>query len=194
MDTESRTAFATDDYRRLLNCALGAVEGCAAVVLSDYAKGAMTEEVCQSVIREARSKRIPVLVDPKSPNFARYRRASAICPNRKELAVATGLPADDLSQLLNAGQELLRELDLQFMAVTLGEKGIAVLEPGSQSHAPAVVRQVFDVSGAGNPVATASSLRFGQIALARRYRAKFEPKWLPSNWNHLLLARLLFAD
>jgi D-beta-D-heptose 7-phosphate kinase/D-beta-D-heptose 1-phosphate adenosyltransferase len=152
LDSEAKTGFAGDDYQELLTRALSALGASAAVVLSDYAKGTLTEEVCQSVIQEARRRRIPVLVDPKSRNFAQYRGATAVCPNRKELAAATGESGQDLVQLLNAGQELLRPYDLQFMAVTLGEKGIAVLQPGSQLHAPAVVRQVFDVSGAGDTV------------------------------------------
>jgi D-beta-D-heptose 7-phosphate kinase/D-beta-D-heptose 1-phosphate adenosyltransferase len=152
LDIEAGTAFAVDDYRQLLSHALAALDSCAAVVLSDYAKGTLTEELCQSVIREARRRRIAVLVDPKSRNFARYRGATAVCPNRKELAAATGESGQDLTQLLNAGQELVRSLELQFMAVTLGEKGISVLLPGRQFHAPAIVRQVFDVSGAGDTV------------------------------------------
>jgi D-beta-D-heptose 7-phosphate kinase / D-beta-D-heptose 1-phosphate adenosyltransferase len=152
LDIEPGTAFALDDYRQLLSRALAALDSCAAVVLSDYAKGTLTEEVCQSVIREARKRRIPVLVDPKSRSFARYRGATAICPNRKELATATGESGRDLTQLLNAGQKLLGPLELEFVAVTLGEKGISVLQHGRQFHAPAIVRQVFDVSGAGDTV------------------------------------------
>lgn len=152
LDTEPGAEFAVDDYRRLLSRTLVALDGCAAVVLSDYAKGTLTEEICQSVIREARKRRIPVLVDPKSRSFARYRGATAVCPNRKELLAATGEYGYGLTRLLNAGQKLLGALELEFMAVTLGEKGISVLQRGRQFHAPAIARQVFDVSGAGDTV------------------------------------------
>jgi D-beta-D-heptose 7-phosphate kinase/D-beta-D-heptose 1-phosphate adenosyltransferase len=152
LDTESRTTFSADDYRRLLGQAYGALEGCRVVVLSDYAKGTLSEEVCQAVIREALRRKIPVLVDPKCRTFARYKGATAICPNRKELAAATAEPGDKLTTLLDAGQAMLSPLELQFMAVTLGEKGIAVLRQRDQLRVPAVVRQVFDVSGAGDTV------------------------------------------
>ncbi len=152
LDIEARTAFAVDDYRQLLSRVLPALDSCAAVVLSDYAKGTLSEGVCQSVIWEARRRQIPVLVDPKSLNLERYRGATAVCPNRKELAAATGESGQDLTQLLNSGQALLGPLELEFMAVTLGEKGISVLQRGRQFHAPAIVRQVFDVSGAGDTV------------------------------------------
>ena len=95
---------------------------------------------------------MPVLVDPKNRSFGRYRGATLICPNRKELAVATGEPTEGLQPLLAAGQAMLPSLQMQLMAVTLGEEGIAVLRPDSCRRAPAVVRQVYDVSGAGDTV------------------------------------------
>ena len=150
--SESGNRFAVEDYRRLLGSVLAALDRCAVVVLSDYAKNTLTEELCQTVLREARGKRIPALVDPKYPNYARYRGATVISPNRKELAAASGQPVNDLERLLESGQALLREFDIDAMAVTLGEKGIAVLRRNSRSYAPAVVRQVFDVSGAGDTV------------------------------------------
>ncbi len=152
LDMESPTTFSADDYRRLLGQAYDALEGCRVVVLSDYAKGALGEEVCQALIREARRRQIPILVDPKCRSFARYSGATAVCPNRKELAAATGETSGKLATLLKAGQAMLGALDVQFMAVTLGEKGIAVLRPSDQFRVPAVVRQVFDVSGAGDTV------------------------------------------
>lgn len=152
LDSEAAPAFSEDDYRRLLERVIAAMAGVSVVVLSDYAKGALSEAVCQAVIREAHKCSVPVLVDPKSQSFARYRGATAICPNLKELAAATGEAATNLNQLLSAGQALLASLEVEFMAVTLGEKGIAVLQRNSRFHAPAVVRQVYDVSGAGDTV------------------------------------------
>ncbi len=95
---------------------------------------------------------VPVLVDPKQQDFSRYRGATTICPNRKELSAATGEPVSDIDRLLAAGQAMLGALDMEFMVVTLGDKGIAVLRKDSRLHAPAVVRQVYDVSGAGDTV------------------------------------------
>jgi D-beta-D-heptose 7-phosphate kinase/D-beta-D-heptose 1-phosphate adenosyltransferase len=152
LDSESRTAFSAEDYRELARRAKAALEGSAVVVLSDYAKGTLAEEVCQALIREARQKQIPVLVDPKNPSFARYRGATAICPNRKELAAATGGSTLDLECLLDEGQALVSALEFELMAVTLGDKGVAMLGRDSRIHAPAITRQVFDVSGAGDTV------------------------------------------
>ena len=123
-----------------------------AVVLSDYAKGVLTEEVCQFTISAARKRGIPVLVDPKQRSFARYRGATTICPNLRELSVATGISTNEPDTLLSAGQTLVNELDLDCLTATLSEKGIALLRADSRFIAPAVARQVFDVSGAGDTV------------------------------------------
>jgi D-beta-D-heptose 7-phosphate kinase / D-beta-D-heptose 1-phosphate adenosyltransferase len=129
-----------------------ALQGADAVVLSDYGKGVLTEEICRHVISAARLRRIPVLVDPKQRNFTRYRGATTICPNLSELSAATGLSNRELDDLLAAGQKLVMELGLEYMTATMSEKGIAVLRPDCRFIAPAVARQVFDVSGAGDTV------------------------------------------
>jgi D-beta-D-heptose 7-phosphate kinase/D-beta-D-heptose 1-phosphate adenosyltransferase len=82
----------------------------------------------------------------------RYRDATTICPNGRELAEATGESASDLKWLLTAGQSMVASLNLQHMLVTLGEKGITILRQDSSHNMPAAARQVFDVSGAGDTV------------------------------------------
>jgi D-beta-D-heptose 7-phosphate kinase/D-beta-D-heptose 1-phosphate adenosyltransferase len=162
VDTEAAPAFSPDDYRQLLSRALSAVDSVAVVILSDYAKGALTEDVCQGLIARARQRNIPILVDPKHRHFSRYRGATTICPNRKELSAATSEPGTELDHLLSAGQRQLAGLDMSAMVVTLGGQGIAVLRNESRFRAPAGVRQVYDVSGAGDTVIAVLAL-----ALAR---------------------------
>ncbi|HUI83215.1 MAG TPA: D-glycero-beta-D-manno-heptose-7-phosphate kinase [Candidatus Binatia bacterium] len=152
IDTEAAASFSAAQYDSLLQNALAALPRVSAVVLSDYSKGTLPEPVCQALIAAARQRNIPLLVDPKSRSFAGYRGATAICPNLRELSVATGESPADLERLLGAGQALVASLGLEFMAVTLGEKGIAVLHPAARFHAPADVRAVYDVSGAGDTV------------------------------------------
>jgi D-beta-D-heptose 7-phosphate kinase/D-beta-D-heptose 1-phosphate adenosyltransferase len=152
LDVEAAPAFSESDYRNLLDRVLCVLQDVAVVVLSDYAKGALTEPICQAIIRRARELNIPVLVDPKNRSFSRYRGASTICPNLKELSAATGEPVTELERVFTSAQSHLQSLEMEFMAVTLGEKGIAVLRRDSRMLAPAVVRQVYDVSGAGDTV------------------------------------------
>jgi D-beta-D-heptose 7-phosphate kinase/D-beta-D-heptose 1-phosphate adenosyltransferase len=129
---------------------------CDGIILSDYAKGVLAPSICQAVIQEARAKGIPVLVDPKTADFSRYRGATTICPNLSELSAAVGGSSSpgghDLESMLKAAESMVTEFDLEYLTATLSEKGIAVLRPGLRFLAPAVARQVFDVSGAGDTV------------------------------------------
>jgi D-beta-D-heptose 7-phosphate kinase/D-beta-D-heptose 1-phosphate adenosyltransferase len=152
LDTEATTPRPSSAYTALLVEVHSLLPTIDAIILSDYAKGTLTAENCQGIICAARQAGIPILVDPKGRDFQRYRGATTICPNLKELALATGDSGTDLDAILDRGQSLPSELGLDYLTVTLGEKGIAVLQPEGRFHAPAVARQVFDVSGAGDTV------------------------------------------
>ena len=136
-----------------------------AIILSDYAKGTLSKPVCQSIITQARQCNIPVLVDPKGEDFSKYRGATVISPNCKELSTATHANPDDLEQLLGKGQQLLTELELDYVILTRSEQGISLIEDRSIRNFPAVAQDVFDVSGAGDTVIGALSvglaLKFG---------------------------------
>jgi D-beta-D-heptose 7-phosphate kinase/D-beta-D-heptose 1-phosphate adenosyltransferase len=92
--------------------------GLDAVVLSDYNKGVLSSETCTHIIREARLLGVPVLVDPKGKDYAKYAGATTLSPNEAELASATGVPVRDVDALLAAGQRLSTALGLEFLAVT----------------------------------------------------------------------------
>ncbi len=152
LDYEAASPVAEADERRLLEGVAAALDGVDAVILSDYAKGVLSESVCRRVIAAARDRGLPVLADPKGRDYRKYHGATAIAPNRLELSLATGAPVEDLDALFAAGERLRQELDLSFIAVTLSELGIAVLAPGQVQRVPSVAREVFDVSGAGDTV------------------------------------------
>ncbi len=152
LDVERTRDYPAKAYDTLLSGIRAALPTVRAVVLSDYAKGVLSEEVCRAVIEGARAGGIPVLVDPKHRDFTRYRGATTICPNLQELSVATGLSAKEIQPLLAAAHAMLPTLELDYLTVTLSEKGIAVVRPGDTQTFPAVARQVFDVSGAGDTV------------------------------------------
>lgn len=152
LDTERVDGYPAAAFTELVGAVRSKLELADAVVLSDYAKGVLTPEVCQAVISAAREKGIPVLVDPKQRNLERYRGATTVCPNLGELSLATGIATNEFDALLRAGQELAKQLGLDYLTATLSDKGIAVLRPEGQFLAPAQARQVFDVSGAGDTV------------------------------------------
>src|SRR6185437_15712042 len=92
IDEEPSTPLSAGDQERLLRMASAALEeGFAAVILSDYQKGALNERLCQCLIAEARRRAIPVLVDPKGRDFRKYSRATALTPNRHEFEAVVDL-------------------------------------------------------------------------------------------------------
>ncbi len=124
----------------------------AAVILSDYDKGVLQEKVCREIISQAKKQSIPVFVDPKGVDYSKYTGAVALSPNRRELAEATRFSAGQLDDLLDAGVSLTRQLDLDFLAVTLSEQGVALVSDGQVRMIPSLAREVYDVSGAGDTV------------------------------------------
>ncbi len=156
IDMEDTSPVSADALEKLLERILQQLTRAptpGAVILSDYGKGVLTDHICQTVITTAKKMNIPVLVDPKGVNYDKYRGATTLTPNRKELATAIPFPMEDLPGLLNAGEKLCERLDLDFLTVTLSEQGIALLEPHkTPQRIPAVSREVFDVSGAGDTV------------------------------------------
>lgn len=152
LDSENLGDRHAAEYERLMTSALNELPKCDAMVLSDYAKGVLSATVCERLIAEARRLGVPVLVDPKTKDFSRYRGATTVCPNLAELAAASGESSSDLEAMLQASEQMVRDLHLEYLTATLSEKGIAVVRPGWRFLAPAVARQVFDVSGAGDTV------------------------------------------
>ena len=152
LDIESREQFSAEDEARLIERAEELVAKVHAVVLSDYAKGALTRGLCERVIRAARYAGVPVLADPKTPDLSKYSGATAVCPNLHELEMATGVSAHDIVALLRAGEAQRQEHDLKYLAVTMSERGIRLLSEAGAYHSPARAREVFDVSGAGDTV------------------------------------------
>lgn len=130
--------------------ALDHLAGCTALVLSDYAKGALDQP--QSLISAARSQGIPVLVDPKGPDFLRYRGATLLTPNLREFEAVVG-HCDTETELVQRARRLIADHALTALLVTRSERGMTLVSAdGEVSHLPAREREVFDVTGAGDTV------------------------------------------
>lgn len=118
------------------------------VILSDYAKGALADVA--AMIGLAREAGVPVLVDPKGSDFARYRGATVLTPNQGELETVVGA-CDNDQTLVARATELKHDLDIQALLVTRSAKGMTLIDGDNQAHhLPADAREVFDVTGAGD--------------------------------------------
>jgi len=126
------------------------IKGSGAVILSDYAKGTLAN--IQSLIEVANQHKVPVLVDPKGTDFAQYRGATLITPNLGEFEAVVGSCKDE-TELVEKGKALLKQHQWKALLITRGEHGMTLLRPNQpELHLPALAREVFDVTGAGDTV------------------------------------------
>jgi D-beta-D-heptose 7-phosphate kinase/D-beta-D-heptose 1-phosphate adenosyltransferase len=125
------------------------------VVLADYEKGTLSPELVRDVIEECRRRNIPCLVDPKKLDFSVYARATLLTPNLLETERAVGRPLPTVEQITAAARDLRRQFELDYMLVTRGPDGMTLAGPEAVTHFPAEVREVADVTGAGDTVVTA---------------------------------------
>ncbi len=156
LDEETTTAAGAVAEERLAMAAVGAVGKAHAVVLSDYAKGALTARVRAEVLAAARAAGLPTIVDPKGRDLAAYGAVDLLKPNAAELAGATGLPTGTDAEVEAALTAALAGSAAGAVLVTRAGRGVSWMERGgSVRHARAVAKEVFDVSGAGDTVLAA---------------------------------------
>jgi|TARA_B100000315_G_scaffold260751_1_gene324810 D-beta-D-heptose 7-phosphate kinase/D-beta-D-heptose 1-phosphate adenosyltransferase len=167
-DFETPLDFSVQEITRHTEARIANVD---ALILSDYDKGTLTDP--QSVISLADSRQVPVLVDPKFKDFAVYRGAMVIKPNRRELQRAIGGWQSE-KEMAAKSEQLIKDHQIGALLVTQGSQGMTLIRPGMQEmHFPARSREVFDVTGAGDTsiAVLAASLAAGKslvdsIALA----------------------------
>ncbi len=133
-----------------LDAALPAVD---IVLLSDYAKGVLGDEVLQPAIARIHGAGKKLIADPKSRDFRRYAGADLLTPNRTELAAATGIAGEDDSSVAAAARQAIKKARLGAVLATRGERGMTLVAGSAEPlHLCAEAREVFDVSGAGDTV------------------------------------------
>ena len=129
-----------------------ALRDAALLIVSDYGKGVVTDTLAARLIEIARKAGKPVIVDPKSRDFARYAGASLITPNLKELSEAAGHELSSEDDIVAAARGLLSRAGIDTMLVTRGAQGMSLITADGADHFPSRAREVFDVSGAGDTV------------------------------------------
>lgn len=133
------------------------------VLFSDYGKGGLA--YIAAMIAQARAAEKMVLVDPKGADYTRYKNASLITPNRIELEHVIGSWADE-AELSDKAHNLRTQLGLGAILVTRSEEGMTLFDAQGSLHVPAVAREVFDVTGAGDTViATLAALSAAGMSL-----------------------------
>ncbi|MBD3837192.1 D-glycero-beta-D-manno-heptose 1-phosphate adenylyltransferase [Brevundimonas sp.] len=132
------------------------------ILLSDYAKGVVSDGLIAAALGAARRTGAPVIVDPKGRDFARYGAVDVVKPNASELAGATGLPVETDAEVEAALTALLEQTTAKAVVVTRAGKGMSLMRRGEPvRHFPGRAREVFDVSGAGDTVLASLGLALG---------------------------------
>lgn len=151
-DWEMASAIDAGSEDALIGHVIKAMPRVGAVVLSDYAKGALTARVTRAVIAAANEHGKPVVVDPKGRDYSIYRGATLITPNRQELADATHSLAQTDDEIAAAAARLRDDLGASAILVTRSEAGMTLVGDGAPVHVPSYPVRVRDVSGAGDTV------------------------------------------
>jgi len=151
-DHETQAPLSTASRDRLLAEAKSLVAKVGVVVLSDYGKGVLGGGLTQALIAAARGAGKPVIVDPKGTDYTVYRGATVVTPNRKELFEATGRPVGSDEEIVTACRQLIELCGVENVLATRSQDGMSLVSAKDAIHLPAVAREVFDVSGAGDTV------------------------------------------
>ena len=142
------------------------------LICSDYNKGVCTPDLLVPLFAKARAANVPIFVDPKARDFARYRGATVLTPNLAEVRHATGDPVEDETSLATAAESLLRQSEAQALLVTRGAAGMSLFHPPQATqHLSAHTRDVYDVTGAGDTVIAAfAAAAIGGLSYAEAAR------------------------
>jgi D-beta-D-heptose 7-phosphate kinase/D-beta-D-heptose 1-phosphate adenosyltransferase len=161
-DNEETSPVGSDTEDAILAAIASRVGAADAVILSDYNKGMLTPRVIAGAIAAARRAGKPVIVDPKSIDYSRYRGATVLTPNAGEVAQALGRPvANEEQALRTAAASLIDAVGCDALLVTRGERGVLIVDRnGEGTSFDATARRVIDVSGAGDTLVASFALAF----------------------------------
>lgn len=162
IDQESKMLLSSDEEEILWEQINHLLDKIQIIVVSDYGKGTISENIVKRLITTADRKGISVLIDPKGKSYDKYRGAAMLTPNRFELAEAYQLEDYEQETIESAGKKMLSELSLKSLLITQGEAGMTLFERNdSISHLPVTARKVYDVTGAGDTVIACLAVAVG---------------------------------
>lgn len=160
VDQETDKEISAREKASLIAKIITLLEGADVVIFEDYDKGVLNEDVISIVIKKAKEKNIPTIVDPKKRNFLHYNGATLFKPNKKEMKEGLKIDADlnDLKEIEKSVELLKEKMSLDGVLITLSEQGVYIHDSNDKIHLPAHVRKISDVSGAGDTVVSTAAL------------------------------------
>jgi len=149
-DKESKEPIDKEYEDKIINYLNNNLDKIDLILLSDYEKGVLSQILTQKIIQLSNLHNIKLIIDPKS-DFKKYKNAWMIKPNKKELSNAVSIKINTEKDLIEAGWKLKKELNLEYLLVTLSEEGMALFGE-SYIKLPTIAKEVYDVTGAGDTV------------------------------------------
>ena len=157
-DRESVSDLSREVTGRLVKLATERLREADALLISDYAKGVISRRLTREIFPLAKRRKKVIVVDPKVHHLHLYKGATVVTPNHHEASAFARLPIRGEQDLLAVGRTLFRRLEVRAVLVTRGEQGMSLFEDGRVTHIPAVAKEVYDVTGAGDTVLAALGL------------------------------------
>jgi D-beta-D-heptose 7-phosphate kinase/D-beta-D-heptose 1-phosphate adenosyltransferase len=171
IDRETKREISDRTLEAVLRSAQKIIPDVDVVLIADYGKGLVTQSLISKLTETARNHGKLTIADPVGLDFSKYSGINAITPNKKEASWAAGVEIVDDATLFDAGRRLLQTTGIDQIIITCGKDGMVYFEPNAQPQKiPTKVRQVYDVSGAGDTVlaliglAIASGYSFNEAA------------------------------
>lgn len=159
VDIEKREPLGADVHDRLTGRILDQIRWAEVIVISDYGKQVVTDQIAQQIIQSAEAAGIPVIIDPKGSDYSKYRGATLITPNVAEAEQVLNRELNSEEDILEAGKSLHALIGGEAILLTRGAEGMTLFKrEGEVVSIPAVARMLFDVTGAGDTVVAAIAI------------------------------------
>ncbi|HTN71024.1 MAG TPA: D-glycero-beta-D-manno-heptose-7-phosphate kinase [Methylomirabilota bacterium] len=159
LDRENDGAIREATLKRLRQFVLQRAGRCDGIVISDYGKGVVHDQLLSGIAELVKNRNVICVVDPKKENYNRYRLPTLITPNKVEASEASGIAITDEKSLLSAGERLVRMWQAKAVLITRGADGMSLFRPRRAiRHFPTEARDIFDVTGAGDTVVAVCAL------------------------------------
>jgi D-glycero-beta-D-manno-heptose-7-phosphate kinase len=159
LDREDYKAIGSASLERLRRFVAKNARRYDALVISDYGKGVVHEELLALVAELVRSRNAICVIDPKKENYTRYSSPTLVTPNKEEATQASGVAIHDEATLVSAGETLVKKWRARAVLITRGPEGMSLFRPRrSVKHFPTEPKELFDVTGAGDTVVAVSAL------------------------------------
>ena len=161
LDFESNSELSASSASQLIQILRRRLRHLDALVISDYSKGSVTPDLCREMIALARSRNLPVFVDPKPDHAAICQQATVVTPNLQEAEKMAGMAMRSSEEIETGGRRLLDKFGCDYLLVTRGAHGMTVLSKQGRTHEiHSIPRPVYDVTGAGDTVLAVVALAY----------------------------------